>query len=78
MDTINAIFENGVFRPLESVSLPDKCPVELCVRQSKPGHGHPALLALLDIAKQYPDDSDSPTDLAENLDHYLYGMPKRS
>ncbi len=28
MDTIHAIFEDGVFRPTEPVLLPDKCEVE--------------------------------------------------
>jgi predicted DNA-binding antitoxin AbrB/MazE fold protein len=78
METIHAIYENGVFRPLETVSLPEKCPVELSVRRSEPSAGHPALLSLLEIAEKYPDDPDSPDDLAENLDHYLYGLPKRS
>ena len=29
MPTIRAIYENGVFRPLEPVELPDGCQVEL-------------------------------------------------
>ncbi len=28
MDTIHAIFENGVFRPVQPVTLPEKCEVE--------------------------------------------------
>ena len=30
--TIHAIFENGVFRPVEPISLPESTPVELEVR----------------------------------------------
>jgi predicted DNA-binding antitoxin AbrB/MazE fold protein len=30
--TIRAIFENGVFRPVERVSLPDNTPVEIELR----------------------------------------------
>jgi len=30
--TIQAIYENGVFRPTESVDLPDPCRVEVDVR----------------------------------------------
>jgi predicted DNA-binding antitoxin AbrB/MazE fold protein len=30
--TVHAIFENGVFRPVEPVDLPEKTPVELEVR----------------------------------------------
>lgn len=28
MDTIHAIFENGVFRPVQPVALPESCEVE--------------------------------------------------
>lgn len=35
--TIHAIFENGVFRPVGSVNLPDSCEVDLEVRTVKPG-----------------------------------------
>ncbi len=28
MDTVHAIFENGVFHPIDPVVLPDKCRVE--------------------------------------------------
>jgi predicted DNA-binding antitoxin AbrB/MazE fold protein len=30
---IHAVFENGVFRPTEKVDLPDRCEVEVVVRQ---------------------------------------------
>jgi predicted DNA-binding antitoxin AbrB/MazE fold protein len=30
--TVHAIFENGVFRPLEPIALPDRASVELDVR----------------------------------------------
>ena len=33
--TIHAVFENGVFRPTEKVELPDRCEVEVEVRQVK-------------------------------------------
>jgi predicted DNA-binding antitoxin AbrB/MazE fold protein len=33
--TIHAIFENGVFRPVERVDLPESCEVELEIRQVK-------------------------------------------
>jgi predicted DNA-binding antitoxin AbrB/MazE fold protein len=31
--TINAIFENGVFRPIDKVDIPDRCRVQIEVRQ---------------------------------------------
>lgn len=33
--TIHAVYENGVFRPTEKVDLPDRCEVEVEVRQVK-------------------------------------------
>lgn len=31
--TIHAVYENGVFRPTEKVELPDRCVVEVEIRQ---------------------------------------------
>ena len=31
--TIHAIYENGVFRPMDSVELPERCEVEVEVRR---------------------------------------------
>lgn len=33
--TIHAVYENGVFRPMEEVALPDPCEVEVEIRQMK-------------------------------------------
>jgi predicted DNA-binding antitoxin AbrB/MazE fold protein len=77
MDTIDAVYEDGVFRPLEAVSLPDKCAVKLSIHSSNQPAGHPALARLLEIANRFPDNPDSPTDRAAQPDHYLYGTPKR-
>jgi predicted DNA-binding antitoxin AbrB/MazE fold protein len=33
--TIHAIYENGVFRPIEPVNLPERCEVEVDVRLVK-------------------------------------------
>ena len=41
--TIRAIYENGVFRPTEKVSLPDRCEVEVDIRQVKEPAGIPTL-----------------------------------
>jgi predicted DNA-binding antitoxin AbrB/MazE fold protein len=37
MSTIHAIFENGVFRPLQPVELPEACEVEFEPRFVRPG-----------------------------------------
>jgi predicted DNA-binding antitoxin AbrB/MazE fold protein len=73
---IDAIYENGVFRPVEPVDLPDKLEVRLSF-QPKSSGGHPALKRLLEIAERYPRNPNSPTDRAAQHDHYLYGTPKR-
>ncbi len=41
--TIHAIYQNGVFRPIEPVDLPDLCEVEVEVRQVKEGSKKPTL-----------------------------------
>lgn len=33
--TIRTVYENGVFRPSEKVNLPDRCEVEVEIRQVK-------------------------------------------
>lgn len=73
MTTIRAHFDGRVFVPDEPVDLPQGRAVRF---QFEEETEHP-LLALLEIAEQYPDDPASPTDLAAQHDHYLHGMPKR-
>ncbi|MEX2172915.1 MAG: antitoxin family protein [Pirellulaceae bacterium] len=75
METIRAIYENGVFRPLESVSLPEKFEVELSICAA-PSDDRP-LMRLAEIVHRFPDNPNSPTDFAAQHDHYLYGTPKR-
>jgi predicted DNA-binding antitoxin AbrB/MazE fold protein len=41
--TVHAIYENGVFRPIEKVDLPDLCEVEVEIRQVKEGPKQPSL-----------------------------------
>jgi predicted DNA-binding antitoxin AbrB/MazE fold protein len=41
--TIHAVYENGVFRPTEKVNLPDRCEVEVEIRQVKEPPGVPTL-----------------------------------
>jgi predicted DNA-binding antitoxin AbrB/MazE fold protein len=78
--TIHAIYENGVFRPLEPVNLPEKCQVEIeriqVIDPANSGN-EPPLMRLARIAEQLPGDPNRPTDMAAQHDHYLYGTPKR-
>jgi predicted DNA-binding antitoxin AbrB/MazE fold protein len=78
--TIHAIYENGVFRPLQPVDLPDKTHVEIAhvsVLQSPSELNDHPLLRLVEVAEKFPGDPNRPTDFAAQHDHYLYGTPKR-
>jgi predicted DNA-binding antitoxin AbrB/MazE fold protein len=79
---IHAIYENGVFRPIDAVELPDRCEVDLMVQQSRPQESQSLvaspLAKIAAIASQHPDNVDLPVDLAEQHDHYLYRTAKRS
>jgi predicted DNA-binding antitoxin AbrB/MazE fold protein len=77
MDTIHAIYENGVFRPIGAVQLPDRSEVELTIQASRSPSAHPELARLLEITEQFGDNAASPTDRAAQHDHYLFGTPKR-
>lgn len=75
--TIHAIYENGVFRPLNTVDLPENCQVEISVLSAHAAGEERPLVQLAEILKQFPGDPARPTDLSQQLDHYLYGMPKK-
>jgi predicted DNA-binding antitoxin AbrB/MazE fold protein len=78
MQTIHAIFENGIFRPTEPVKLPDRCKVEITVYSQQTATERTTLLRLAEIGRQFPVNPELPDDLAEQHDHYLYGLPKQS
>ncbi len=77
MQTIHAIFENGMFHPTEPVELPDRCEVEITIHPQPTAPGHTTLLRLVEIGRQFPVNPELPDDLAEQHDHYLYGLPKQ-
>jgi predicted DNA-binding antitoxin AbrB/MazE fold protein len=78
---IQAIYENGVFRPTEPVQLPESCQVELvlCERctDGTASTAGASLANLAAIATEHPNNPNAPSDLASQHDHYLYGAPKR-
>jgi predicted DNA-binding antitoxin AbrB/MazE fold protein len=43
MSCIHAIYENGVFRPIQPVDLPDRCEVEVEIRTVKAEPQRPSL-----------------------------------
>jgi hypothetical protein len=80
MDMVKVQFDGRVFVPETPVDLPVGTVLELpLIRSPVHGEAHQSTLAkLADIARQFPDNPKTPTDLAEQHDHYLYGSPKRS
>ena len=43
MNSIHAIYENGVFRPVQPVSLPERCEVEVEIHAVKADRQRPSL-----------------------------------
>jgi predicted DNA-binding antitoxin AbrB/MazE fold protein len=81
---IDAIFDNGVFRPIGPLALPNGARVHLRVENSEsvqPTQGDEVETAsptLLERMKDFVGTVDNlPPDASVNLDHYLYGTPKR-
>jgi predicted DNA-binding antitoxin AbrB/MazE fold protein len=82
---IDAIYDGGVFRPIDPLSLPEGARVHLRVEEetklveqteSSPSDGQ--IPTLLERMKGFVGTvHDLPEDASVNLDHYLYGMPKR-
>ena len=67
---IDAIYENGVFKPLEKVDIKEHKKVKI-ILTSEVGYQTPeefTLSGIIDIAKDCPD-----TDLSSHHDKYLYG-----
>ncbi len=66
---IDAIFENGVFKPLETVEIKEHEKVKVILANENEHQGKKCTLdGIIDIAKDCPD-----TDLSINHDKYLYG-----
>ncbi|MGI8884705.1 MAG: antitoxin family protein [Pyrinomonadaceae bacterium] len=70
MNTVEAIYENGVFRPIQKVNFEEGEKVKIIIK----------LPEEKDSAEMIPDlaiDLEI-SDLATNVDYYLYGLPKQS
>ena len=81
---VDAIYDHGVLRPIEPLALPEGARVHLRVEEDKeavrlaenPPEGE--LPTLLERMKDFVGTVDNlPADSSINLDHYLYGTPKR-
>ena len=73
---VDAIYEDGVFKPERPVDLKDKTKVHLVIEPAPAAAseddptGWKAAEALIGFI------DDAPGDMAEHHDHYLYGAPK--
>lgn len=78
---IHAVYENGIFRPIEPVALPENSEVSLVVQGAQRSGSQDAisrpLASIAAISRQYAENPDHPADQAAQHDHYLYGTPKR-
>lgn len=81
---VDAIYDHGILRPTEPLTLPEGARVHLRVEEqtipsevnSQPANGE--LPTLLERLKDFVGTVDNlPPDASVNLDHYLYGTPKR-
>jgi predicted DNA-binding antitoxin AbrB/MazE fold protein len=77
MQVFHAIYENGIFRPIEPVDLPDACEVEISVQSRQTAPQLSTLARLAEIGRRFPANPELPEDLAAQHDHYLYGLPKQ-
>lgn len=70
MEVVDAIFEKGVFRPIQKVDLEEGKKVEITIKLSDE----------IDPAADFSDIAVDIgiSDYALNIDHYLYGLPKQS
>jgi predicted DNA-binding antitoxin AbrB/MazE fold protein len=82
---VDAIYDGGVLRPIGPLALPEGTKVHLQVNeQSELGEastesGSGEIPTLLERLKDFVGTVDNlPPDASVNLDHYLYGTPKRS
>ena len=76
--TVDAIYENGVFKPDKPVELEDRTKVYLVIERVEPSPavnddptGWKTAMELMGCIK------DAPPDMAENHDKYLYGEDSR-
>lgn len=75
--TIEAIYENGVLAPVAALPLDEQQRVMITVHAEAPPLPNRPLMPLAEIADLFPDNPDSPPDLAAQHDHYLYGLLRR-
>ena len=75
MSTIDVNYDGRAFVPQEPLDIPAGTQMKIIILRS-PQAKHP-LASLPKLAESAAVDPDYPHDLAKELDHYLYGMPKQ-
>jgi hypothetical protein len=82
MSVIRVHFDGKVFVPDEPVNVPEGTSAQVvvtpAVESPAPTSGRTRLAELVAILDAMPSDSSLPPDASINVDHYLYGAPKRS
>jgi hypothetical protein len=87
MTAIRAIFDGKVFVPQQPLDIPPGTAASVLL-SSAPSNAAPKdqtsskpprkpLAELAKLLDSLPDNSDLPSDFASEIDHYLYGMPRR-
>jgi predicted DNA-binding antitoxin AbrB/MazE fold protein len=80
---LKAVYEHGVFRPLEPVRLQEHQEVTLVLVTAEVGGaaaGHKRIWEVAeDLVRDIPEEAldSAPADGAAEHDHYLYAAPKR-
>jgi predicted DNA-binding antitoxin AbrB/MazE fold protein len=73
--TVEAVYENGVLKPAQPLPLKEREKVRVTVETARPPIWEQIIALTADIP---PEELDKPpVDGAAQLDHYLYGAPKR-
>jgi hypothetical protein len=77
MIAINAHYDGRVIVPDEPVDLPPNQALVVRIEKKEPDQSVARESALAWLAANAIDDAEVPSDLADQHDHYLYGVPKR-
>lgn len=75
--TIEAVFQDGIFRPKTPVELPEGTTVQVTVLPTPAPFDPAAVLARIQAAHaKFIKETDNPEVTSENVDQILYGSPK--
>lgn len=73
--TVDAIYENGVLRPVQPLALKEQEQVRVTVESARPPIWQRAVALTADAPSE--ELAKLPVDGASQHDHYIYGLPKR-